>query len=305
MMPGLDGFQLLKALRGDERTTAVPVVLLSARAGEESRVEGLEAGADDYLVKPFSARELLARVQTHLELSRLRTETQESIRSRESFFSAASHELRNPIHALQMQLLSVLRKGHADGELGKEWVVERVGKAANNVARLVRLVDNLLDATRVATGRMDLELHDVDLADIVKDAVDRLEPNDRAQVHLSVVPVIGHWDRLRVDQVVTNLLSNALKYGGGEPIDLEVRASAGKAALMVRDRGVGIRPEDHARIFERFERADRRVHYEGFGLGLWISNQIVKALGGEISVTSQLGEGSTFRVVLPQNLPAS
>ena len=308
MMPRLDGLGLLRTLRQDAQTSTIPVLLLSGRSAEEERVAGLEAGAADYMSKPFSGRELVARVQTHIELSHLRAEAhaertrqlEEHMASRDAFFAAASHELRNPIHSLQLQLLALTRKAEREAPAPElEWVHSRLATATKQLSRLTHLVDTLLDVSRIASGRLPLVLEDVDLAEIVSDAFERLDAGERAQFTLTLTPVSGRWDRLRLDQVVTNLVSNAIKYGDGKPIEIVVSAEDGRARLEVTDHGIGIAPHHQERVFERFERAVTDRRYTGFGLGLWITSRIVEEFGGTLSLRSELGAGSTFIVELP------
>jgi signal transduction histidine kinase len=169
---------------------------------------------------------------------------------------------------------------------------------------LTGLINNLLDISRITAGRLDLELEPVDLAAVVRDSAARArEEIARASCTVQVEapgPCMGQWDRMRVEQVVTNLLSNALKYGAGHPIEVSVAGDDGWARLTIRDHGIGIPPEDQARIFERFERAVSDRHYGGLGLGLWIVRQIVDALGGMIEVESESGKGSLFTINLPR-----
>jgi signal transduction histidine kinase len=308
MMPGLDGLGLLRTLREDPQTSIIPVLLLSGRAAEEERVTGLEAGAADYLSKPFSGRELVARVQTHIELSHLRAhahlerarQLEEHMASRDAFFAAASHELRNPIHSLQLQLLALARRAEREAPAPElEWVHARLGTATKQLSRLTQLVDTLLDVSRIASGRLPLVLEDVDLAEIAADAFERLAPSEQAQITLTLTPIVGRWDRLRLDQVVTNLVSNAIKYGEGRPIDIGVSAAGERARLEVTDHGIGIAPHHQERVFERFERAVTDRRYAGFGLGLWITSRIVEEFTGTLSLRSELGVGSTFIVELP------
>ena len=308
MMPGLDGLGLLRTLREDSQTSTIPVLLLSGRSAEDERVAGLEAGAADYLSKPFSGRELVARVQTHIELSHLRAEAhaertrqlEEHMASRDAFFAAASHELRNPIHSLQLQLLSLTRKAEREAPAPElEWVHARLATATKQLSHLTQLVDTLLDVSRIASGRLPLVLEDVDLAEIVSDAFERLDAGEQAQITLRLTPVVGRWDRLRLDQVVTNLVSNAIKYGDGQPIEIMLSAEDGRARLEVTDHGIGIAPHHQERVFERFERAVTDRRYAGFGLGLWITSRIVEESGGTLSLRSELGVGSTFIVELP------
>ncbi|RKH40689.1 hybrid sensor histidine kinase/response regulator [Corallococcus sicarius] len=310
MMPRLGGFGLLRALRETPATRAIPVVMLSARAGEEAAVEGLEAGADDYLVKPFSARELVARVRSMLELARMRRESlrqelvaatlRESIQARDDFLAVASHELKTPLAAFRLHL-ERLERGL--GDEARNRVQSPLASAGRQVQRLHALMETLLDVSQLTTGRLALDLNDVDLTSVVGDAVARLRDEvERLGVKVTleaVSPLVGRYDRLRIDQVVTNLLANAAKYGQGRPIEVRVAAEEGTARVTVRDEGIGISAEDRARIFERFERAVPGRNYGGLGLGLWIARQVVEAHGGRITVDSAPGAGATFVVELP------
>jgi signal transduction histidine kinase len=175
--------------------------------------------------------------------------------------------------------------------------------AERQVKRLASLVHQLLDVSRLAAGRLALELEQFDLVDLVRDVASRFADEEaRGGSSIAVVadgPIEGRWDKLRIDQVLTNLLTNAVRYGQREPVDVTVAAENGLAVLRVRDRGIGIALEDQGRIFERFERAAPLRNYGGVGLGLWIVKELVAALGGNVSVTSEPGEGATFTVELP------
>jgi signal transduction histidine kinase len=169
--------------------------------------------------------------------------------------------------------------------------------------RLVKLVTNLLDVARISAGRLELELEEVDLSALVYDVAEcfgeeiaraRCRLDIRAQDH-----VVGWWDRSGLEQVVTNLLTNALKYGAGTEVTISVSADATSARLAVADQGIGIAPQHLERIFGRFERAVAGKEYRGLGLGLSITRDIVEALGGAIGVVSEPGGGTTFSVDLP------
>ena len=238
------------------------------------------------------------------ELTQVQWELQQSVRVRDEFLSIASHELKTPVTALSLQLQSVLRAAARSTAEGNSLALVKISRAETQLMRLTRLIDNLLDVSRITAGRLDFEPEEVDLAHVVRESVDRLR-DEATRGGTDIVlradtPVCGFWDRLRLEQVVTNLLTNAVKYGNGHPVELRVeQTSTDRARLTVQDRGIGISPENQARIFERFERAVSERQYGGLGLGLWITRQIVTALEGEIYVESAAGEGSLFTVDLP------
>jgi signal transduction histidine kinase len=171
-----------------------------------------------------------------------------------------------------------------------------------NVDRLSRLVTSLLDISRISSGRLDLELEEVDLAEVAREVAARFEDEARragCTIRLRAdAPLVGRWDRMRLDQVATNLLSNAIKYGAGKPVEVIAEGDGPRAILTVRDHGIGISEADQRRIFQRFERAVSKRNYGGFGLGLWIVRQIVESLGGVVRVQSAPGGGSLFTVEL-------
>jgi PAS domain S-box-containing protein len=257
-------------------------------------------GADDEAL----AEELARRVALAIDNARLYREAQRAIRARDEFLSIASHELRTPLTPLQLQVQSLRRMLSRPAGVAPEALAAKVEVAERQVERLGALVSNLLDISRITARRLGLELEQVDLTEVVREvALRSSEQLRRAGCELALdaeAPLVGRWDRLRLEQVVTNLLHNAMKYGAGKPIALTVSAEGDQARLVVRDQGIGIAPKDQRRIFLRFERAVSERHYGGFGLGLWISRQIVEAMGGTIGVQSALGRGATFTVRLPR-----
>lgn len=246
--------------------------------------------------------ELTDRMSLAVEKAALYREAQDAIAARNEFLSIASHELRTPLTTLKLQTRSILRRGGVKS-LPPDRLSAKVDMIDRQVERLEGLVDRLLNISRITQQRLEMTREEVDLVELVGEVVSRHEDEAAragCDVRVRMPPsLVGQWDRLRLDQVVTNLLSNAIKYGPGAPIEVVVEGNEDIARLRVRDLGIGIAAEDQARIFERFERAVSTRHYGGFGLGLWIVRQIVNALGGEISVESTPGEGSTFIVELP------
>lgn len=228
----------------------------------------------------------------------------EAVRARDVFLSVASHELKTPVAAALLQIQKahrMLRRTEAAADL--PGIAQRVAASAASVERLGALVGTLLDVSRIATGKLTLERRRFDLTGSVTSVVARhAEAADRAgcAIEVDVAPgVTALGDRLRIEQVITNLLSNAVKYGAGRPIALGLARRNDVALLTVADRGIGIAPEDQARIFQPFERAVSAHHYGGLGLGLWIAREIIEAGGGAIRVQSHPREGSTFSVELP------
>jgi PAS domain S-box-containing protein len=243
-------------------------------------------------------RDLTERVRAQHERLRL-AHAEEAIRLRDEFLSIASHELRTPLTALQLQLESLDELTGA----GPSRLSAKVAGAVRSTQRLGVLIDSLLDVSRIATGQLSLRPHEMDLPAAVEQLLDGLRDGaDRAgsQLILSGVESLrGEWDQIRVEQLVTNLVANAIKYGAGRPIEVTVEREADSAVIAVRDHGPGIAPEDMQRIFDRFERASSVRHHGGFGLGLYVSREIVRAHGGRIEVENAEDGGARFTVRLP------
>jgi len=250
------------------------------------------------------AVEVTDHVRARQQVEALASELKQAVHARDEFLSIASHELKTPLTPilLQAQLLRRAAVAHPEG-IPSAQVASRAELISRSIDRVADLVNTLLDVSRITADRLDLTLAEVNLAALARDVVERHRDAREASgstltVHAGEAAV-GTWDRLRLDQIVTNLVSNAIKYGRGQPIGVYVERLPDAAVLRVVDEGIGIAPADQARIFERFERAVSVRHYGGFGLGLWIVRQLVEALGGTIRVQSELGVGSTFEVRLP------
>lgn len=253
------------------------------------------------------AGRLIWWIGTHTDITAQR-EAEETLRQavklRDEFLSVASHELRTPLTALSLQLEGLKRQIERQPAIEGARVVRKVETALRQSGRLATLIEGLLSVSRIIAGRFQLELEPFDLTDVVHDTVERVtEIATRAGCEIRVAPggpVVGTWDRSRLDQVLMNLLTNAIKYGAGHPVDVEAEAPGDAVELRVRDHGIGISEADQPRIFGRFERAVPSTHYGGLGLGLYISREIVEAHGGTIHVESTPGSGSTFIVRLPR-----
>ena len=429
MMPQLDGFGLLARLRADERTRTIPVLLLSARAGEEARVEGLAAGADDYLVKPFSARELRARVGAHLAMARLRRDAAHAVRASEAqfralimatsdivyrmspdwtqmrhlmgqafipdtlepssawlsryipqreharvtaaidmavsagmpfeleheiisvdgttawvfsraipvfedgvivewlgvasdvtkrklaeqalrdadrrkdeFLATLAHELRNPLAPIRNALRIFKAAGTTSPAPALREMMER------QVNHLVRLVDDLMEASRISSGKLELQFARVDLNDVLRTALETSRPLlDSAQLRVVLrhaeQPLIVNGDVVRLTQIVANLLNNAAKYtDAGGLVDVSTCVEGEWAIVRVRDNGVGLAAEELPRLFEMFSQVEgtRSRAEGGLGIGLALAQRLAQMHGGSISARSEgRGHGSTFSVLLP------
>ncbi|AMM23597.1 hybrid sensor histidine kinase/response regulator [Variovorax sp. PAMC 28711] len=339
-MPGMNGFELAEMMRGTERTRHIPIIFVSAAGSELNYAfKGYESGAVDFLQKPLDGHVVQSKVnvfvdlyqhrkalkqemdalaaahrQTEAVVAQLQTtqaELQRAVRMRDDFMSMVSHELRTPLNTLYLE--TQVRKMHLSRGNTAPFEADRlpamIDRDQRQIMNMVRLIDDMLDVSRLRSGSLSIQPAPVDLASLAERVIENLA--QQAEVAGCVVtldapaPVEGLWDGFRIEQVVTNLLTNAMRYGGGKPIAVTVAQSANETRLSVRDEGIGIAPEDHVRIFGQFERTDNsRKKVSGLGLGLYITQQIVEAHGGHMVVESALGEGARFVVVLPPRPPA-
>jgi PAS domain S-box-containing protein len=260
-------------------------------------------------VSELLANDLARRVALAADNARLYSQAQDAVRLRDEFLSVASHELRTPLTPLNLKLGMLRRRAEeaSGGFIASVRVESDVTTAARHVQRLTELVDHLLDVTRIRAGKLQLQIEPVDLVEVVRDGVVRFaavaaDVHSRIEVDLPS-SLVGRWDRVRLEQVITNLMSNALKFGGGLPVSVKVAREGERVLLVVRDQGIGMDEAMLARVFGRFERGPSSRNYGGLGLGLYITKQIVVALDGTISVQSAPGRGAVFTVDLPLAAP--
>ena len=294
--------RLARAL-GLRSAMVVPLMALGRPLGAMTLVSA-ESGRRFEPADLAFAEELGRRAGLALENARLYRAALDAVKLRDDFLSVAGHELKTPLTALTLQVASLQRAYAADRSPAPAEAVQKLTRIASTGARLERLIAELLDVSRITSGRLALERQRHDLVAIAREVVGRFAEQaarDKTPIELIAPATLeGTWDGQRLDQVLTNLLSNALKYGPGRPVRVRVAADEpGRARLSVEDEGIGIPPADQERIFDRFERAIPDRNYGGLGLGLWIARQIVEAHGGQIRVRSAPDRGSTFEVLLP------
>lgn len=238
------------------------------------------------------------------ELRRRIAELERALALREEVIATLGHELRNPLSPVYLQLGHLIDTlGEGDGAPDRAWLLGKLENMRTRFEAFLASLDRLLDASRPG-GSLSLDLERIDLGQLVREVCTGMQSQleaARSELVFEVQgPVLGVWDRLRLQQIAWNLLSNAVRYGAGAPIHVVVAGTEQHASLVVRDRGVGIAHEDQARIFEPYERGSiGRRSAGGFGLGLWIVRRLTAAMGGTIAVESRPGEGATFTVILP------
>jgi PAS domain S-box-containing protein len=272
--------------------------------------------AEDRLQRAYADLERRVNERTadlalaNTELARREGELKEAVRVRDEFLSIASHELKTPITSLKMQLQILqarTKPGQTEG-LSPERVAKAVDVSLRQVDRLTRLIEDLLDVARSQAKKMTFTFEPLDLEELVEEVVERYAAQlETARCHVQILanePVIGNFDRFRLDQVLVNLLTNAVKYAPGSKVTVSIKKVLNSAQIVVADDGPGIAEESRQRLFQRFERGSNSQNIGGLGLGLFIAKQIVSGHRGSIRVESALGQGTRFIIDLPLTLPA-
>ncbi|WP_367371618.1 ATP-binding protein [Pseudomonas lini] len=333
-MPGMNGFELAELMRGTEKTKNIPIVFVSA-AGRELNYafKGYESGAVDFLHKPLDVHAVKSKVNVFVDLYRqskamkhqvealeqsrreqealleqlqnTQNELEQAVRMRDDFMSIVAHEVRTPLNGLILE--TQLRKMHLARDNAAAFTMDKmhamVDRDERQIKSLIRLIEDMLDVSRIRTGKLSIRPSRFDLVPLVNNLLQNFAPQvEAAESSVTLTanqPVMGHWDEFRIEQVISNLLTNALRYGAKSQIDVRVYNQDGQAWVEVQDRGIGISEENQQRIFQQFERVSAKAVVAGLGLGLFISEQIVAAHGGSITVESRIGEGALFRVCLP------
>ncbi len=262
------------------------------------------ADSPSYLSETGNVGDSSSSSDSDLEARELRkriADLERALALRDQVIATLGHELRNPLAPVTLQiahLIETLEQSAPD----RRWLLARLERLSGRFDAFVASLDRLLEASGPG-GALSLDLERIDLAQVVREVCAGMESQLEAAsselvFEVSGPPVCGLWDRLRLQQITWNLLSNAVRYGAGSPIHVSVASAEDRASLVVRDHGVGISDEDQARIFEAYERGSNKAA-GGFGLGLWIVRRLTTAMGGTIAVDSRPGEGSTFTVTLP------
>jgi len=314
LLASVDVQQIKEHTLSDSHADLILRIGMRSHIAVPLRIRGETIGALNLLIttrrRHFDQRdvaaseELARRAAIAIDNARLYRNTRDALNQREEFISIASHELKTPITSLKLQTQLAMRRMErtAGGGLEAEYARSLLVTSNRQLDRLARLVEDMLDIARITTDKLSLVVLEVDLGELVREVVDRFKVQLAAmgvRIGYDAAPgVRAACDPMRIEQVVTNLITNAIRYGDGKPIEVTVKAEAPRALLCVRDFGVGIEEKDQARIFQRFERASS-TNVSGLGLGLYISRDIVQAHGGTIRVESALGKGSTFTVELP------
>ena len=304
MMPEMDGLEVCRRLKSDPATRQLPIIFLTASNEMEHLVKGFEAGAVDYVTKPFNGAELLARVHTHLELKLARERLREMNDEKNEFMGIAAHDLRNPLSAIKGYAEMVMEDAQ---DLKHRELEENGRRIRDTAARMAEMVQNLLDANRIERGEMNLKLAPTEFTSLLASVVETQRPHALAKqqtIHFAneslSVPVLV--DPTVMVQVLENLISNAVKYSPtGNNIFVRLKKLPEAVRCEVQDEGPGLSAEDQKKLFGKFARLSAKPTggEHSTGLGLSIVKKMVEAMNGKVWCESELGSGATFVVEFP------
>ena len=328
MMPNMNGFELAELMRGTEKTRHIPIVFVSASGKELNYAfRGYESGAVDFLHKPLDIAAVKSKVNVFVslyqqrnivkqqvealeksrqELRATQAELERALKMRDDFMSLVGHELRTPLNTLHVesQLRQLrLSKGELDA-FNEENLRIMLERDSRQIKSMIRLINDMNDVSRIKNDKLSILPGPTNLTHLLQGIVADLSHQAEAagsKFELNVqADVTGIWDEFRVEQIIINLLTNALRYGDSKTITIILTANTTTAELKVRDQGLGIAPAEQVRIFEKFERGEAKKASEGLGMGLYIARQLAEAHKGTLIVESHTGEGSIFTLTLPR-----
>ncbi|MEL6457090.1 MAG: HAMP domain-containing sensor histidine kinase [Cyanobacteria bacterium J06621_15] len=308
MMPEIDGYEVTRRIRKITNNNYIPILLVTA-FDDASVVEGLDAGADDFIRKPFDTDELLARVRSLLRLKHSIDAQNRMVRQREDFVSRLTHDLRTPLVAADRMLNLFLQETFCKISPEMKKAIAAMLRSNNN---LLEMVNTLLEVSRIEAGKKDMNFESCDMHSIVEEVVQELntlaEERDLSlEFETSFLlenkdAATVNGDRLELRRVVSNLIGNAIKFTDEGKIDVRLSEfidnNQSWVKLEVEDTGYGISEEDKKTIFERFRSGKNKR--SGSGLGLHLSKWITQTHNGKLEFSSELGKGSLFRVLLPK-----
>jgi signal transduction histidine kinase len=311
MMPEIDGYGVLTALRQNPATTAIPFIFTTAKASKTDLRQGMELGADDYLTKPFTADELLSAIATRLEKQAARQKAEEDLRKalekekqlnelKSRFVSMTSHEFRTPLTSILSSAELLENYGHKWNEEKKNQYLQRI---QNSVKNMTALMNDVLLLGKAESGNLECKLTQLNLESFCREIVEELQLT--ASTHTIVfqgqnLPSKVSLDEKLLRHILTNLLSNAIKYSPkSDRVDFEVSSDSQTVIFKIVDYGIGIPAREQEQLFSSFHRASNVGSIAGTGLGLAIVKKAVDLHGGQIEVNSQEGIGTTFTVTLP------
>lgn len=301
MMPEMDGLEACRRLKADPAARQIPIIFLTASNEMEHLVSGFEAGAVDYVTKPFNGAELLARVRTHLELKWAREQLREMNDEKNEFMGIVAHDLRNPLSAI----VGYAEMASEDArELGHDGIDQTVNRIRQAAIRMAEMVQNLLDTNRIERGDLRLELKPTTLMDVASSLIESFQSRaatKQQSLHLESsdgLPM-AMVDQSLVTQVLENLVSNAVKYSPvGKRIVIRLKDAPGMVRCEIQDEGPGLSAEDQKRLFGKFARLSAKPTggEHAVGLGLSIVKKMVEAMNGRVWCESELGHGAKFIV---------